>query len=221
MTLIACPKCGRKVLSVASVCPNCSFSLTEQRAIDAQKGNGVRCHQCQQALPASTSVCPNCGEARRPDLRWRWLVPGAALAVLVAVALFVLPKVTADRPQQTEAIPPEEQLPARPDSGQTQTTADASRPAVTPPSVTADSPTESQRTDPVSPLSGRLTETRWTRTWVNLREGRGTSASVVRILRRGERLEVASFYGGWWAVYQDGQHVGYVANSELQDQPPI
>jgi RNA polymerase subunit RPABC4/transcription elongation factor Spt4 len=223
MTLIACPRCGRKVLSVASVCPNCSFSLTEQRAIDAQRGSGIRCHQCQQALPASTSVCPHCGEARRSDRRRRWLVPGVGLAVVIAVALYVLPKIDADQPQQNATSTAERQLAARPDSvpPQPQATVIAEEsPATSLDSAPARSPTTFQRTRPVSARSGGLTEIRWASDYVNVRELRAVGSDIVRVLSPGERVEVGLSWQGWWAVFVNGQPVGYVDGSYLQDQPP-
>jgi RNA polymerase subunit RPABC4/transcription elongation factor Spt4 len=223
MTLIACPRCGRKVLSVASVCPNCSFSLTEQRAIDAQRGSGTRCHQCQQALPASTSVCPHCGEARRSNRRGRWLVPGVGLAVVIAVALYVLPKIDADQPQQNATSTAVRQLAARPDSvpPQPQATVIAEEsPATSLDSAPARSPTTFQRTRPVSARSGGLTEIRWASDYVNVRELRAVSSDIVRVLSPGERVEVGLSWQGWWAVFVNGQPVGYVDGSYLQDQPP-
>ncbi len=223
MTLIACPKCGRKVLSVASVCPNCSFSLTEQRAIQSQRGNGTRCHRCRLTLPASTSVCPSCGETLRPSRRWLWFAPGVALVVVVTVALLVLPTVDGDQPQQPPASTPERQEAAQPGSvqPQPQTVASTEIPPTTPSdSALSVRSTTTQETNPTPPAAGRPTETRWTTTWVNIREGRGTGTDVVSVLDPGERVEVAVFWGGWWAVFVDGQRVGYIANSELQDRPP-
>jgi len=223
MTLIACPKCGRKVLSVASVCPNCSFSLTEQRAINAQRGNGIICHQCRQALPASTPVCPNCGAARRSDRRWRWLVPGVALAVVVVVALLALPKVATDRPQQAAPGTPEQQQAARPDStSQPQQLAVTSErtPATSLDSAPARSPTTLPRTSPLpSPPQGP-TVTRWASEYLNVRERRAIGSDIVLVLDRGERVEVAHSWQGWWAVFVNGRQVGYVDGSYLQDQPP-
>jgi len=223
MTLIACPRCGRKVLSVASVCPNCSFSLTEQRAIDAQRGGGNRCHQCHQALPASMSVCPHCGEPRRSGRHWRWVVPGVALAAVIAVVLFALPKVDADQRQQNEAIPTARQPDSQPDPVQPQpqqTVTSERSPAAPLDSAAAGSTTTPPRTSPIPSPSEGPTVTRWASEYVNVRERRAIGSDVVRILNPGERVEVAHSWRGWWAVFENGQQVGYVDGSYLQDQPP-
>lgn len=59
--------------------------------------------------------------------------------------------------------------------------------------------------------------TKWTATWVNVREGRGTEFGIVRVLQPGVRIDVHEMRGGWWAVLGDTALVGYIANSELAD----
>ena len=62
-------------------------------------------------------------------------------------------------------------------------------------------------------------ETRYTWTTVNVREGRGTSTSVVEVLPAGQRVQVADLQNGWWIAYVDGVQIGYIANSVLHDGP--
>ncbi len=68
--------------------------------------------------------------------------------------------------------------------------------------------------------AGPSTQTKWTTTWVNVREGRGTDTPVVQVIRPGQRVEVDSLQGRWWGLYVDGERIGYVANSVLQNESP-
>jgi uncharacterized protein YgiM (DUF1202 family) len=53
---------------------------------------------------------------------------------------------------------------------------------------------------------------------VNVR--RGATTRVVQILNPGQQVEVTNLQGRWWAVYKDGQRIGFVANSVLRNEAP-
>ncbi|MFB3110806.1 MAG: SH3 domain-containing protein [Gemmatimonadales bacterium] len=55
---------------------------------------------------------------------------------------------------------------------------------------------------------------------MNVREGRGTDTPIIQILDPGQPVEVDSLQGRWWGLYIDGKHIGYVANSVLQNESP-
>ena len=57
MPLIECPECGQKVASVASVCPRCSFALTQRRLQRVQQGAVIECHNCGRKGSAAVPVC--------------------------------------------------------------------------------------------------------------------------------------------------------------------
>ena len=61
MPLMACPQCGQNVSSLASVCPQCSYSLREQRLKEGQIGPQITCRKCGQLISAKANVCPHCG----------------------------------------------------------------------------------------------------------------------------------------------------------------
>jgi uncharacterized protein YgiM (DUF1202 family) len=63
-------------------------------------------------------------------------------------------------------------------------------------------------------------ETRWTATWVNVRERPGTTSTVVQVLRPGQEVEVLSPNRPWSVVYVNGRLVGYLSVSLLADEPP-
>jgi hypothetical protein len=76
----ACPSCGEA--ASGKFCANCGASL-----------GGVMCAQCSQPLAAGTKFCPNCGarsgatageSAPAGTKALAWLVPGIAVALLVA-----------------------------------------------------------------------------------------------------------------------------------------
>jgi hypothetical protein len=75
----------------------------------------------------------------------------------------------------------------------------------------------------VKPPPRRVTTStlnRWALTWANVRSGPGSDYPVLRVLRPGQRVQVADASRGWWTVYQDGVPDGYVANSVLSDRSP-
>jgi hypothetical protein len=143
------------------------------------------------------SVCPQCSYIlgqRAASVRRRrnsWPVPVLLVVVLVALGILGTPRAIDNGSPLPTSSPPTPLPPATVDS---------------PPAVI-----------PTTTLS---TQTKWTSTWVNVREGRGTNTRVVQVIDPGQRVEVASLQGRWWELYIDGKPIGYVANSVLQDESP-
>lgn len=205
MTLIKCPQCGRKVLSVASTCPHCSFSLSEQRVKDAHRSSGTHCAECHRIIPAGAKQCPYCRAAAPARPRWLWGAAAAATAVAAAVIGLLLLGRLGHQPERAPPTPAAAPTQSRVDSV-------AAQPPPQAAPITA-------RTEPPSPEQP-VTVVRWTSTWVNVREDRSPDAPVIRILNPGERVDVADLQRGWWAVYRGGEMLGYVARSLIIEQPP-
>ncbi len=196
MALIKCPQCGHTVLSVASVCPSCSFLLTQQRFQQSQRGTLAECRNCGRQVASQTRTCPYCGlrhPGSRRGARRALVVAGIVTPLLVMAAVRanpgrpVLPLPTTIEPRTTPLAVETDLVPPPPDS-------------------------------PAS--SARLDQSRWTVTWVNVRERPGTDTDVVHILGPGQGVRVGERQGRWWPVLQDGRVLGYVANSVLQDTEP-
>lgn len=197
--LIKCPQCGHSVLSVASLCPRCSYLFTARRFQQGQQGTLTECHRCGGKVVSEARTCPYCGLGHPGHRRvQRTSLVLSAIAVLAVVGVGVRSLIM-NRPMSVT------------------TTTDDVRPTLSPlpvprgPSV---APTEAP------PLTVTLMETRWTSTWVNVREEPAVAASVLQILRPGQRVEVAELEGRWWLTYRDGQRIGYIANLVLQMAPP-
>ncbi len=157
----------------------------------------VECSECGQKVASVASVCPRCscffGQRAAPK-RSHITVP---VPVLVVVVLFLF-GMLGIRNMRNLRSPP---LPTN-TSSQLTPQAVASPPAETP------------------KATGPSTQTKWTSTWVNVREGRGTDTRIVQILDPRQPVEVDSLQGRWWGLYIDGKRIGYVANSVLQNESP-
>jgi ribosomal protein L37E len=216
MAMIKCPQCGQTVLSVASVCPKCSYLLIQHATPQGENGGFGNCRRCGKVISTAAVECDFCGYPQRFRRHLRRGLGAIGILALVAIGVIVIRAVSetggdADRPAPPAAdtvlaaAPPPAVI--QPDS--------AVIPPVAAPQVdtTAPAPQDSQ---PVAPP--RLT--RWTITWANVRDGRTTESAVIRILRPGEAVSVAEPAGGWWRVYERGQPIGYVAIDLLSTQPP-
>jgi predicted RNA-binding Zn-ribbon protein involved in translation (DUF1610 family) len=228
MTYIRCPQCGQRALSVATVCPKCGFVLAQNPMQLGRESGLVACHSCGKMMDRDATECPYCGH--RPGW-WTGTRVGIATAIAVVLVAAGIMAVRALVPHG-EARPPSEvisapqPLPTVEDS----TRIAASHPdtvaatvataAVVPtgrPIVAAPPPAEAATPRPAP--AGLVA--RWTVTWVNLREGRDTVSAVVRIYQPDTRIEVADPRGGWWTVYENGVVVGYIAGSELREEPGV
>ena len=157
----------------------------------------VECSECGQQVASVASVCPRCSyflgyRAAPARSRITWSIPMLLTVLLVLVAILGIPKSV-----NTESQPPTSGTPAQ----------------LTPATVTSP-PTATPRT------TGPSTQTKWTSTWVNVREGRGSDTRIVQVLDPWQPVEVASREGRWWGLHIDGKRIGYVANSVLQNESP-
>jgi RNA polymerase subunit RPABC4/transcription elongation factor Spt4 len=231
MTLIQCPKCEHTVSSVASRCPSCGALLTQYRFVQGQGGVLTECRRCSRKVLSGANVCPYCG-VRRPGRRTPYVVAVLVVALAAPVILFAVLYSRAARPAQLAIEPiaapapaaarPARRRPATPESSATATRATdtVSAAAATPaaPREAAPAPV------PAVPVAGEAAPpgavTKWALEWANVREGRSLEAAVVHVLRPGEQVLVGDRRDGWWAVYQESRVLGYVAGSELGNQPP-
>lgn len=203
MALVKCPQCQHTVSEVASVCPGCGADLVSGPTAARRRDSGqtMLCHRCSAVLPVNAPVCCNCGvlEPRPKRSVFQPSMVGLATA-LVVLALVLGTRIGRGGEPVTAAEPA---LAAR------------SQEAGVPAPVRAPGSATRAQLEP-APVTVR----RWTRTWVNVREGRGTSNAIVTTLDPGVAVDVHDQQGSWWAVVEAGRHLGYVANSVLQREPP-
>jgi len=205
MALIDCPQCGHKVMSVASTCPECGFSLTEQRKRDSHSMRVAICRHCNREIAVTSKLCPHCGKAEPVSRPPKWLVPAILVVGLLTVVFFIARGGSDDAiPQPAEPVAAAESVPATGDT------------TPTPPPDTAAVSTPPQVLAPAVPQ----TLTRWTADWANMREDRDRNSDVVDILGPGAQIEVADLENRWWAVYVDGRRVGYISASLVTDELP-
>jgi len=215
MTLINCPQCNQKVLSVASVCPKCGFSFSEQRKKDAHSTRAKLCKNCHREIAPNAPLCPHCGEMSPVKQPAKWILP-VGVVIVLAVAVSMIPLVGGEAPDDSvELASPEEQPPPKVE------TATPTPPSpVQPDSTVITQPTVQPEAAPAQVEAAVTTLTRWTAKWVNVRADRNPDAEILRVLTPGQRVEVADLAHGWWAVYLQGEMIGFVANSLILDQPP-
>ncbi len=230
MTLIQCPKCEHTISSVASRCPSCGTLLTQYRFVQGQGGALTECRRCSRKVLSGAMVCPYCG-VTRPGRRTPYVVGILVVALAAPILLFGLlysrPQQPAPRvlerpaatPSPTEApagpVPSRavEQAPPAVATGLTPTS-----PAAAAPPAASDVPQPARQDTVQGAPEGAVRK--WTLDWANVREGRAIGTAVVHILRPGQPVLVGDRQAGWWAVYQEGQVLGYVAGSVLGDKPP-
>jgi hypothetical protein len=175
------------------------------------------CGRCEKLIPVDAEVCAYCGRHQAGSRRA--VIVGGAVAVFLAVGLLSAVQIKrggdervrsgspAEAPAEETAVINLEPWPTTPD------TAGSHR--STPP---APASTPGQPLPQETPSSPTLV-VRWTRDWVNLREGRGVGTRVLGVYPPGTRLEVRNQQSGWWEVYVGGALAGYVAGSELSSEP--
>jgi ribosomal protein L37E len=236
MAFIKCPKCGQTALSVATVCPKCGHILLQSPTPQGDSREFGNCRRCGKIIPRNADVCEFCGYPQLLRRRLRWGAGAlVAAAVVVAGIIALLPSMRsatpAPTPPQRPAAAP---APASDTASQAAPTGDtaapsdtvvptaapirAAPPTTTPTEATAPAPPAAVETQPRRVTTSTLN--RWAVTWANIRSGPGSDYQVVRVLRPGERVQVADASRGWWTVYRDGIAAGYVANSVLSDHAP-
>ena len=201
MALVKCPRCGHTVLSVASACPKCSGLLTQEQFPPSRSGALTECRSCGRRVLTNASACLHCG-VRSPGRRGVSLLTHSRLVRPGIIGVAVVLGVVAVR--TTTVL---------------QSTSDRS--AMAAPTLAARSlPPDSARPGATSLPRVPRVQTKWTSTWVNVRQGQGGNTAVVEILKPGQPVEVSNLQGGWWSVQRDGRHIGYVANALLRDERP-
>jgi len=226
VALIKCPQCGQTVLSVASVCPKCSYLLLQNPTPQGEGREFTECRRCGKTIRRDAEACEFCAYPHLARRRMRgaaWTVLGLAVVALGALGIQRLVRrgegpsafTTSAVPVQSRAAPP---LPSPVESVSGDSGVPDSMPIAPP--VTARPVTE-----PVPPPSDTVrlpayAVARWTLDWANVREGRGTRFPVLGVLRPAQEVLVDSLRAGWWLVYLNGRPSGYVATDLLTDQPP-
>ena len=173
------------------------------------------CPQCGQKVAGAAQVCPGCSyrlSQHTPEIKESgasWFVPVLLGVALVVMGVVLSIRTRSDgelRPSASSAPPPPPSQSPLPPAG-----------GIAPP------PTDSAVPLPVGDPTIVLpsTQTKWTSEWANVREGRGLTDSILRILTPGQRVEVDSLRARWWLVYLDGQRIGYVHQTVIQDEAPV
>ncbi len=224
MPLMSCPKCGQNVSSLASVCPQCSFPLREQRLKESQMGPQITCRKCDHLISANARVCPHCG-VDFPKKTFNLLIAAVPIAAIVLV--FAIMKLWPSGEGTAYQVPQQEEQPAEslanpvslPEASDTVTETTPIIDTIVPtPAVITAPPV--MAASPNTPDTTFGSNTRWTADWTNVREGPASNTPSLRVLGPGQRVEVGTFVRGWWEVFIDGELVGYVANSLLLREPP-
>ncbi len=181
----------------------------------------IECPECGQRMASVATVCPGCSYTPsqwpvHPRKRHNsWPVPVLLVVVLLLLGILGIPKGIDNGSQPPTSSTATQLTPAAVASSSPGSQPPTSRTTtqLTPAAVASSSAGTPRTTRP-------RTQTTWTSTWVNVREGRGASTGVVQILEPGQPVEVNSLQGGWWVVYINDKPIGYVGNSVLQDESP-
>ena len=205
MPLIECPDCRARVSSVASICPHCHSQIGSSRWSAEERITHIFCHRCGSQIPLASSICCNCG-TEEPKARHPLRSPAIVASVVVAIGLTVGGWIALSNPREDQAV----REPSRPMVAA----------SVLPSAVSPDPPElrpVEVRAAPKAVVP--MAETRWTTTWVNVRERPTTRAPVVGVLDPRVEIMVSDRAGSWWVAYRDGKRIGFVSNSVLAAAP--
>ncbi|MDH3290027.1 MAG: hypothetical protein OEO20_06230 [Gemmatimonadota bacterium] len=226
MTLIKCPQCGQTVLSVASVCPKCTYLLLQPPTPQGEEREFVSCRRCDKVIPRSAPICQYCGYPQR--FRRRLRVIGAVVLGATALAVGFIgfghwrPDADRTAAESRPATPPA----FTPQQPPAEAPVTVVRPPATEGTGTDTAPARPATTSASPPASARPSTpgmaSRWTVTWANVRDTPVLESGIVGILRPGSQINGVRVAGGWWAVYRGDSLIGYVASSLLADHllPP-
>lgn len=213
-TLAECRRCGKMVDKHAVVCPYCAYPARARRHL-------------RMAFWGVTGVVAAAAAA----------IVGTQIQAESSGRISVPSRSAAEPPPTPAVTPPSSQRDATPPGGPgpqmaARDTAPALRdtvPARTRPTqpdtmpaprVIAP-PVAAPRPDTTTAARPRDLRARWTLNWVNVREGRSVDFPIVRVLRPGVEVQIRDpRAGGWWEVYYAGERIGFIAGSELSEQPP-
>jgi hypothetical protein len=182
------------------------------------------CPNCgQKVLPVATR-CPRCGlpiesqfilyRAPAPKagrVRLALFIIGAAVVVESTPPGPVVPPVDSQRTATDSALPAP--VTAAPAPAESLTRTLDSTPAAVPAAAATMPPAEA--------VPPKGTVRRYAATWINVRSGRGNSATVIRILRPGDPVLVDSLVRGWYRVIASGEAVGYLDRRFLDTLPSL
>jgi ribosomal protein L37E len=216
MVMITCPNCGQHVLDVASACPKCGHVLMQNALETGDDTRLTPCRRCGKHIDRDASRCPFCGHHVRRSRLLRHGAGGLAAVAVVAAGVVllvhqgILPS-PSNRPSRGEpaAAAAPRAAPPRPDTV-----------VRTAPIVVAPPETSAPRAAPPAASVPVGLRVKWTTEWANVRADRTVTSPVVRVLAPGARVEIGDLESGWWALYEGGAAIGYVANSLLSDAPP-
>jgi len=228
MSYTQCPSCGSKALSVATQCPRCGIPFESRLA-------SYPAAQPRRKSPALVAITVALGGIlfaagsllnKRPAVSAGFEPPPTPPAAVAESPKTAQPAPAAPGPTDTER--PLAAGGALPDS----IAEDPGSPAAEEPSspqvveAPAEEPSSLDGAIPAAPRVPRIsmafgpTERRYTTIWVNVRQARGPSAPVVKVLRPGEEVEVDSLRHEWYRVVDSGQAVGYVYRGFVDEEPP-
>ncbi len=193
MALIRCRKCNRSVLSAASRCPHCL------KPMDADQRDPISGDRQSMKLPA---------------LLW------ISLVLVIVIAVW---RTLGDTESPLNVGPALIPAPAVASVGSTV------------PDTIGEHGTfeeEGSAAEPLTPEDGTRTQigqdrpppsakTRWTSTWVNVRERPGPTSPVVQVLSPGRHVLAVSPERGWSLVYADAERAGYLWAALLADRPAM
>lgn len=225
MAYINCPQCGQSALSVATRCPRCGFGFTQHRLRHGHHrppapnnlplwiGGGlvvmVVVFLAAEGGGGGVTVPPIAGGLDR--------APAEVVVQTDTVDDRVLdgdPRPADEAPIAVASTPPSAEVANRLDTVPPIRAAvpAAFRPTATPVVITI--------VPPEAHAAALSQDTRWAKTWVNVRAGRSGSSEAVRVLNPGDIVGVDSLGRGWYRVSVDGVAVGYVDHSLLAQAPP-
>ncbi len=191
MVLIRCRQCNRTVLSAASQCPHCL------RPMDADQRDAIDGDRRSMMLPALLGI----GLVLAIVITV-WRTPGDAESPLnVAPVLIPTPAVASVGSTVHDTIR---------EQGTFEEDGSASEP------MTLENGTRTEIGQDRPPPSAK---TRWTSTWVNVRERPDPTSPVVLVLSPGRQLLAVSPERGWSRVYADAERAGYLWAALLADRP--
>ena len=236
------------MLSIASHCPACERPVGQTFLPLDHEGALAQCRSCGHQVRTRTRVCPNCGAqdpAHWPRAARSALAATVGVAAVVVLTLMATSKELPDHAGGRGAVVPPETtvtVAAQPETTATTPAAAPASSATVQPADPAPAPSTAVSPRPQPPvadstpgpvaaapiparpdssalLSSAL-QTRWTTTWVNVRDEPSDGAPILRVLGPATAVRGAAARWGWWAVRLGGDSVGYIAGALLSSRKP-
>ena len=198
MPYILCPNCGQKALKIATRCPHCGHAFEGRLWQTPARGPGRRQIAAGLMLAVALVVLMVVSVVRREQVGTAGTSPAPPPAGAPDSPPPSPPPVAAV--ESAESAPPIDSTPPIDSAPSTADTVTAPAPAPSGPAI----------------VGGEL---RHASTWVNVREARSFTASVVRVLAPGDTIRVDSLMLGWYRVLADGRTLGYVDHNFVSPNP--